>query len=80
MPHDDRRPHYLRFARVLALVSIAGTAAGCQAVPPAFACNHCRCGPSPFAFDRPVTCSFIGRDDDCCMIIEGPLPPPNLEG
>jgi hypothetical protein len=67
--------HYLRFARALALVSIAATSSGCSQARRAIGCEHCHCGPSA-SLRQPVSCDWV--DPNCCLTIEGPLPPPDL--
>lgn len=76
---NEHPPHYLRFARVLAFVSMVGSSAGCQALPPSVACAHCRCGSDPFSLSRPLTCDVIGHAVCCVAIrVPGPLAPPDL--
>ena len=71
----NETPHYLRFAQALALVSIAAASTGCTQVRQAIGCEHCHCGGSA-SLDRPIDCDHV--DPNCCMVIEGPLPPPDL--
>lgn len=80
--HDA--PHYLRFARALALVSVSALAPSvsgcCPLVPDSVACAHCTCpwagGHTP---SQPVSCSTIGRESTCCPPPAiGPLAPPGL--
>ncbi len=76
-------PHYLRFARAIALVAACGpvSAGCCPLVPASFVCDHCECPYGGTGRTRPVMCETIGRSDDCCMpppIVPGPLAPPSL--
>lgn len=74
---DEERPaHYLRFARALALVSMVSVTSGCQQVRDRIGCEHCHCG-GGFSMHTPVQCETIGMPE-CCMPVEGPLPPPEL--
>jgi hypothetical protein len=82
-PATDR-PHYLRFAQAIALVSIALTSGGCcPMIPDATACGHCACDTTQRSLSQPLLCDTIGRDPVCCppirhMPMIGPLSPPNL--
>lgn len=80
MPDHDAppTPHFLRFARALALVSlVAASSAGCEQVRSAMGCQHCHCAGSSASIDRPLSCDLVGPTY-CCAPIEGPLPPPDL--
>lgn len=81
----EETPHYLRFARALALVSALGTttvgASGCcPVIPDSVACAHCTCAWSGGrTVSQPISCSTIGRDPVCCTPpVVGPLAPPSL--
>jgi hypothetical protein len=69
-------PHYLRFARALALVSLASASAGCHQVREQIGCQHCHCYGVPWSLSRPISCDRI--EPACCLPVEGPLPPPDL--
>jgi len=75
---SERRetPHFLRFARALALVSLAATTGACEQVRERIGCEHCHCSWSPWTIRQPVSCDWV--DPVCCMPVEGPLPPPDL--
>jgi hypothetical protein len=81
--HSRSAPHYLRFARAIALVAVAGAASAtsgcCPLVPTSVVCNHCECPYGPSGASRPVMCDTIGRLDQCCVPpVPGPLAPPSL--
>jgi hypothetical protein len=69
-------PHYLRFARALALVTLAASASGCDQVRARIGCEHCHCAWVPWSVGQPVSCDWV--DPACCAPVEGPLPPPDL--
>lgn len=97
-------PHYLRFARSLALLGGLGACGARQtaapeptptasdapnrnggvaaqppvAEPPIAVAHPCDC--SCYGGDTQVACTQVGSFDECCgaVIIEGPLPPPDL--
>lgn len=78
-------PHYLRFARALALVGTLGGAASgcCPMVPDSVACAHCTCSGQLSSASRPLACDTIHRDTQCCtsmmrVPVVGPLAPPSL--
>jgi hypothetical protein len=75
-------PHYLRFARAVALVGALGGAAGCcPLVPDSLACQHCACSWQPRSASQPLTCDTIHREAACCvraLPVVGPLSPPDL--
>jgi hypothetical protein len=76
-------PHYVRFARALALVSfVAGATAaeGCAQARQTIGCGHCYCPGATRSLERPIACETIDLDFCCSIIIEGPLPPPELAG
>ena len=75
-------PHWLRFARAMALVSVTvaggATGIGCRAITAPLACEHCHCDVSSRSMSRLVGCDTIDHRE-CCMPVEGPLAPPELE-
>ncbi|MFO0686468.1 MAG: hypothetical protein U0234_30670 [Sandaracinus sp.] len=87
MAHDPEPthapPHYLRFARAIALVGALGgsTAGCCPVIPDTVACNHCTCPGQTASASQPLSCSTIHRDAQCCvraLPVPGPLAPPSL--
>jgi len=74
---DERVPHYLRFARAIALVSALATTSGCAQVRERVGCSHCHCAWISASLSQPVSCDLAGPDY-CCRPVEGPLPPPDL--
>ena len=89
MPADDptlaseAAPHYLRFARSLALVGALGVAVSgcCPMIPDSVACAHCVCSGQTRTSSQPLSCDTIHRDAVCCarvIPVIGPLSPPNL--
>ncbi len=80
MSASTTRPHYVRFARALALASVVATASGCcPMVPDATACGHCACSLRERSLSAPLLCETIHREDACCRaFIIGPLSPPDL--
>lgn len=82
---NDDRPHYLRFARALALTGVlgvsigAGTSGCCPMVPDSVACAHCTCSWQSRSPSAPLSCSAIHREPQCCPPPPvGPLAPPDL--
>lgn len=84
-------PHYLRFARALALASALGTAGVasgcCPLVPDTVVCAHCTCYGAATSASAPLTCTALHRDTTCCpplvpvshpLPVPGPLSPPDL--
>ncbi len=87
MAHQDdlssAPPHYLRFARAIALVgALGGSAAGCcPIIPDTVACGHCTCAGQSASASQPLSCSAIHRDAQCCaraVPVPGPLAPPSV--
>jgi hypothetical protein len=82
---DDTTPHYLRFARALALVGALGATAPacCPVIPDSVACAHCTCSWQSRSASAPLACTTIHRDAECCAPpivrpVIGPLAPPTL--
>ncbi len=75
-------PHYLRFARAIALVAATGSTIAlsgcCPLVPRTFVCDHCAC---PYGSGRtlsqPILCETLDRTDCCFTPPLGPLAPPS---
>lgn len=74
---NETPPHYLRFARAIALVSLTLASTGCQQLRERVGCEHCHCAWIGASVQQPVSCDLAGPDY-CCQPVEGPLAPPDL--
>jgi hypothetical protein len=81
MHEQEPTPHYLRFARALALAGALGAATSgcCPMIPDSVACGHCTCAWQTRSVSAPLACSTIHREAECCPPpVIGPLAPPDL--